>query len=112
MTSIVITKDRVLTEEQVLELGHTKLLAKYGAELALFRRLPELFRKRRWPVQDDLMAVALAAVCYMKAGLFGEVLDIPAAAADRNEWRDLVVQGRAACTSIVADLDLGELLDP
>lgn len=48
--------------------------------LELGKRLPEIFKERGWPLDEDLMAVAASAIGFVKANLGKQYRRPPAAA--------------------------------
>lgn len=78
--------------------------------LQLLERVPMTFRKRGWASNEDLVAIACAAIACVFIGAGGQRFRIPSAARMLDKWNQLT--SPAASDDIVSVLDLGRLLEP
>ena len=84
-------------------------LLKIDDEKRLTGRVPELLRRRGWPVDLDLCCVLAMAVGHKKIGLGRQLYKRPAAA-DGCGGRWPAEAGKLTASQIVADLELTDLL--
>lgn len=86
------------------------LVVGIARKLDLHKRLPELFRRRGWPLDNDVVAgVVIRAVACVALNAQGELIDIPDEMRQADKWREL--GERAEATEIVSRLNLGHLLE-
>lgn len=92
---------------EAMRLGSILAVAK---ALKLPRRLPEYFRRRGWPLGDDVVfGYVVRAIACTKIGALGEPLVTPEVMRQADKWREL---GHAAqATRVVSVLDLGRFLE-
>jgi hypothetical protein len=83
--------------------------------LDLLKRVPALFKERRWPVTQDATAIAATAVGCVKLGAVGTRLRIPAELALAHpRWAECarLEDGKPTAAQVVVRLDLQRLLEP
>ena len=98
--------------KQQYDLMRTALIIGPARALDLLDRVPALFKRRGYRIDDDRVAVATAAVSCVKLGARGQMLRIPPEWSESREWRFAGDAGRAAAADVVEHLELGELLEP
>jgi hypothetical protein len=104
-------------EEQRNILRHA-LIAGPARTLDLHKRLPRLFKKRGWPLDEDLLAVAGAAIALtcmgqiMRGSIRGLRLFRRPAAAEGCGGKWPLEAGKLTAPQIVAELELDDLLRP
>ena len=100
-----------IPDDMKKEVARRALIAGVQRALGLPLRLIDLLRSRRWPVDDDLVAVLSAAVACRKLGAGATRFRRPPAAGDcSNTW--LGAGDVRTASQIVDVMELGELLEP
>lgn len=103
------------TQRYALQHAH---IAGPARTLDLHRRLPRLFKVRGWPLDTDLLAVAMAAISLTRMEQITRVTirglrlfrRPPAADGCGGRWpKDA---GKLTAPQIVAELELNDLLEP
>lgn len=79
--------------------------------LKLLERMPPLFLRRGWRVDQGRIEIAEAAICLMALGALGQPINVPKELWDSPEWRFAgETEGRVTAAEVVAHLDLKEML--
>ena len=105
-----------LSPEEVRAMEKQALIGGAARGLDLLKRMPALFKQRRWPKAEAAIDIATLAVCCVKIGARGQKIRVPVSLAMLGEkWKVLSNPKRAKPPSaheIVYELDLSSLLDP
>jgi hypothetical protein len=108
---------RVLRQVTVAEQQHAVLQAFLVAParaLDLFRRVPELFKRRGWPEDFDGRCVVIAAIGAVKLGALGQRFRLPPELVKHESWFKFaagVPGGIPTAEQIITHFELQPLLE-